>query len=89
MTWQPIATAPTGGGAESTTDPAWVEPPQLLVRVTDGRCHVVYWDSYYAALGGGFDGVEWHGWREYLSGDCPETEPTHWMPLPEPPQEDR
>jgi len=85
MEWQPIATAPKGGGAKMTTDPAWVEPPEILLYYPDGKQRIGAWDWYYADGGRGcVDGVAWVCMGELLSQhhDAP---PSHWMLLPEPP----
>lgn len=87
MEWQPIERAPKGGGAEMRTDPAWVEPPLVLLAFPDGEQAVCHWDWCYASGGRAFT----HGlsaWVEPTSGDLAALhygEPTHWMPLPEPP----
>jgi hypothetical protein len=85
--WQPIETAPKGGfpqgftGRRLVTDPAWVEPPTILAW--DGRqLQVVYWDWYYAEGGNGYT----PGCSAWVSPDGERVEPTHWMPLPEPPK---
>lgn len=59
MNWQPIETAPKGGGAERITDPAWIEPPIILLKSGEGIA-VCYWDWYFAEGGSGFtDGCAW------------------------------
>lgn len=85
--WQSIETAPKGGGAEMVTDPAWVDPPRILLRFEDGEISVAYWDWYWAEGGHGFNGQL--AWIEPCSGEQLSLhygKPTHWMPLP-PPQE--
>ena len=81
--WRTIDTAPKGGGAEMVTDPAWVEPPRILLRFEDGAVSVGYWDWYYAEGGRGCeDGI---AWIEPYSGErLSQHHPaaTHWMPLP-------
>ena len=82
--WQPIDTAPRGGGAEMVTDPNWVEPPQILVYCKNGEQVVARWDWYYAEGGSGHtDGVAWIAFSEQINRSI--AEPTHWMPLPAPP----
>lgn len=85
--WQPIETAPKGGGAKLTTDPKWAEPPKILMLFEDGNQCVVHWDAYYAEGGRGcIDGC---AWVEPVSGELAHLHfgmPTHWMPLPEPPK---
>ena len=84
--WQPIETAPKGGGAEMVTDPNWVEPPLILISFDGGIC-VCRWDWYYAEGGRGCtDGI---AWIEPLSSAAAHMHlgmPTHWMPLPAPPK---
>lgn len=85
--WQPIETAPKGGGAELVTDPAWVDPPAVLL-FCDDVSFAARWDWYYAEGGAGHDGRS--AWIICPSGervaDHFDGEPTHWMPLPEPPK---
>lgn len=82
--WQPIETAPKGGGAELVTDPAWVEPPKVLLLFENGEQVVGCWDWYYAEGGNGYvKGVS--AW--VVPPSCEQAalyydEPTHWMPLP-------
>lgn len=57
--WQPMETAPKGGGAELCSDPNYVEPPIILLCF-EGGFSVAYWDWAYAE--GGYyceDGVAW------------------------------
>jgi hypothetical protein len=85
--WQPIETAPKGGGAEMTTDPAWVDPPRILLQFDKGEISVGYWDWYYAEGGDGYD-PRYLAWIEPISGERLDEhvgKPTHWMPLPDPP----
>lgn len=88
MEWQPIETAPKGGGAEYTTDPAYIEPPTLLLLFENGQQAVCYWDWYYAEGGTGYrEGVS--AWIESISGEQASLHygvPTNWMPLPDPPR---
>lgn len=88
MEWQPIETAPKGGGAEMVTDPNWVEPPDILLFCEAGRQVVASWDWYYAEGGRGFtDGVAWVALGELVHMNYGM--PTHWMPLPPPPETDK
>ncbi len=87
MEWQDISTAPKGGGAEMVTDTAWVNPPKLLLYCADGNQAVAAWDWYYAEGGVGYG--QGSPWR-VCSGEAITdhfAEPTHWMPLPPPPQD--
>jgi hypothetical protein len=85
--WRPIETAPKGGGAELVKDPAWVEPPKLLLLFEEDQRAVGVWDWYYAEGGHGYrDDVS--AWLEPISGEQIALyygEPTHWRPLPAPP----
>ena len=81
--WQPIETAPKGGGAKRTDDPAWVEPPWLLVYGHDeDDMAAASWDWYYAEGGNGHDGGS--AWV-LVGGE--RVNPPHWMRLPAPPVE--
>jgi len=93
--WQPIETAPKGGGAEMVTDPEWVEPPHILLCFADepepvesSRVVIAYWDWYYAPGGDGYRG-DGSAWVIAFEGETTDrhfgNEPTHWMPLPAPP----
>lgn len=85
--WQPIETAPKGGGAERVTDPKWVEPPRILLHCADGTQVVAAWDWYYAEGGRGYtDSVAWIAFSEQVNRHFGM--PTHWMPLPSPPTKD-
>lgn len=87
--WQPIETAPKGGGAEIVTDPLYVNPPLLLLLFGGGEQVVCHWDWYYAEKGNGYrHGVS--AWVEPISGEQISfhlDEPTSWMPLLNPPKE--
>lgn len=88
MTWQPIESAPKGGGADRVDDPAWVEPPNILLRFENEEQSVCYWE--WSCAEGGRDyrvGVE--AWVEPVSGEIVSPhygDATHWMPLPDPPE---
>lgn len=82
--WLSIESAPKGGGAERVDDPAWVEPPEILLRWPDGSRAIGRWDWYYAEGGRAFtDGIAWTSpiggelLSEHFGGA-----PTMWMPLP-------
>lgn len=82
MQWQPIETAPKGGGADRVTDPEWVEPPKILLAFDGGEHCVCSWDWYYAEDGFGFRGPS--AWVEPVSGDLVAEhygEPTHWAQI--------
>ena len=72
MTWQPIETAPT-----EPIEPECPEGIEILVWVP-GR----YGDACFVA-----HYCSWpHGKAGWFSSDSlEEIKPTHWMPLPEPP----
>ncbi len=87
MNWQPIETAPKGSGMdgpESCSHPDYVEPPTILIFTEEGA-RVGYYDWYYhEGYGAGAEnGVSaWRGAEgERLYG------PSHWMPLPPPPEQ--
>ena len=71
INWQPMETAPRGGGADMVTDPGWVKPPRILLKFKDEVVSVAYWDFYYAEGGAGY--VDGFAWIEPCSG-----EPLHW-----------
>lgn len=78
--WQPIETAPKGGGAEMVTDQNYIDPPNILLKFDNGKQAVCHYDWYYPK-----DGCI-SGWVEPISGDqiaLHYGEPTHWQPLPE------
>jgi len=84
--WQPIETAPKGGGPEgvtSTEDPRWVKPPRILIKFADGDVSVGCWDWYYGDGGWGYiDGV---AWVEPISGEQLNQNygrPVEWMNIP-------
>jgi hypothetical protein len=82
--WQPMETAPKGGGADMVDDPAWVDPPRILLRFGAEGVAIGYWDWYYAEGGTGCtDGVAWIGCpcSERLA-DYFSTAPDGWMELP-------
>lgn len=86
MEWQPIETAPKGGGAESVKDPNYVDAPKILLYFGEGVVSVAYWDWSFAD--GGHYCSDGFAWLEPCSGDALNmhyNDPTHWMPLPEPP----
>jgi len=87
MKWEPIETAPKGGGADLVTDPAYVRPPKVLLLFEGGEQVVCHWDWYYAEGGNGYrEGVS--AWVEPVSGEQVSLHydnPTHWMSLAEPP----
>lgn len=85
--WQPIDTAPKGGGAEYVTDPEWVDPPQILLLFESKDISVAHWDWAYAP--GGYHCTDGVAWIEPCSGESLNLyygKPTHWMPLPSPPK---
>jgi len=82
--FRPIDTAPKGGGAELVSDPAYIEPPKILLLFADDVISVGYWDAYYAEGGRGYEGGL--AWIEPVSGerlDLNFDAPIGWMPLPE------
>jgi hypothetical protein len=86
--WRPIDTATKGGGAERIDDPAWVNPPEILLLFEGGEQCVGRWDLYYAEGGDGAWETNGIGWIEALTLEPVIrhlSAPTHWMPLPDPP----
>ena len=84
--WQPIETAKSYVAAQGkpyASDTAIL----LLFAGTKPAISVAYWDEYYAEGGAGCtDGV---AWIEPVSGEQVRQHyglPTHWMPLPPPPE---
>jgi hypothetical protein len=78
MTWQPIETAPKDGthillfDPEADYDSSWNDyEGRYLPRIA-----VAHWKPYPNGYG---------GWKGYYSGIDAIENPTHWMPLPEPP----
>ena len=77
MTWQPIETAPVDG-------------TEILLLI-DGKVIEGHWleieDPHYGSFGSWeLVVLPFHGCGCCASDDPPE--PTHWMPLPEPPEEE-
>lgn len=83
--WLPIETAPRGSGEDgpsNVNDPAYIEPPHLLLWTQEG-IRVGYYDWYYhPGYGRGADPNE-PAWRDADGGRL--YGPSHWMPLPPPP----
>lgn len=76
MTWQPIETAPKDGTAILLCD----EESGKWDNQQWSSCVVGWWDTD--------DEPEWRDNGDMgCNGQC-EYEPTHWMPLPEPPKPD-
>ena len=70
--WQPIETAP-----KDDTLRFLLEPKELSGRTRYGRVSVGYWAVSRQHIAGGY-------WSDdSLAGI---SQPTHWMPLPEPPK---
>lgn len=72
--WQPIETAPKNG------------THLLLFFPHENTIEVGYWDCYYAETGRGYEGCSAWCCSEYQPAAMAFDEPTHWMPLPEPPE---
>ena len=68
--WQPIATAPKDGRA---------------VLIYDGTTFVGFFAQYSMDDGKGGRRVYLERWEEASGDGNTEFNPTHWMPLPEPP----
>ena len=87
--WQEIESAPRGGGADRVDDPKWVHPPMILLWCPEEETVAIgCWDWFYAEGGQGYeDGIS--AWVDNGSGDLIAHlfgEPTHWLPIPPPPQ---
>ena len=86
MEWQPIETAPRGSGEDGPSDTRhadYVSPPQILLWTEEGIT-VGYYDWYYhEGYGRGAEPGE-SAWR--TNGGDRAYDPSHWMPLPPPPQ---
>ena len=96
--WQPIETAPKGVGAGLVTDPdfdggdygAYVKPPDILLYFpAENIMEVGSWDWYYAEGGNGYEGCSAWCCSAYEPAAMAFDEPTHWMSLPEAPQEQK
>lgn len=84
--WQPIETAPKGGGASRVDDPSWIDPPRILLYFpAENQIEVGYWDWYYAPTGHGHENCSAWVIGEYAPAAEALGEPTHWMPLPSAP----
>jgi hypothetical protein len=82
--FQPMGTAPKGGGAELVSDPKWITPPRILLLFENSIISVGHWDWYYAEGGSGYEGGE--AWIEPVSGerlDMYYDAPIGWIALPE------
>lgn len=85
MEWQPIETAPRGVSGRGKLSVCWM---LLAIPDGDGGLHIKtgmrVGDDFFAALtfycGGPFDG------KQYCLKET-KVDPTHWMPLPEPPNQ--
>jgi hypothetical protein len=83
MNWMPIESAPRDR-AVLVTFPA----ASIGKLITQPGVMVAYWDAYHSAEGRGYSGGS--GWTDASTGDecrLHYAEPTHWMPLPPPPEE--
>lgn len=86
MKWEPIETAPKGSGEngpESVMHPDYIRPPSLLL-FTDEGCTVGNYDWYYHPGYGAASGERDTAWCDTQGYSI---YPTHWMLLPEPPEE--
>lgn len=82
--WKPVDTAPKGGGAEFVDDPAYIQPPEILMTDESGQEFVVRYDAYYDVGGSGHD-QGGDGWVLALTGEQLHfyvDNPRGWMRLP-------
>lgn len=83
--WMPIETAPRDGTPVLVTFASGDIPSG---QMTMPGVMVAGWDAYYAPGGRGYDGG-CDGWVDTHSGEGCHLHyghPTHWQPLPEPPE---
>jgi len=83
--WQPIETAPKDASVLVTFTRGDIPEGQKSMP----GVMVAYWDAYYAEGGNGHDGVG-NGWTDAHSGEQCHLHyghPTHWQPLPVPPED--
>lgn len=73
MQWQPIETAPKDGGS------ILVYCPNMRIYGKNGNVVITYWQRHAA-----HDPRYAYGWVGLYDD---KNEPTHWMPLPQPPKE--
>lgn len=80
MNWQPIETAPKDGTKILVYEPA--------SEYTEGGVSLVSWDSWRISYPGCRTQWDWclPGSHQDEQGGCETVYPTHWMPLPEPPE---
>lgn len=85
--WLPIETAPKGVYREYITDKGYVEPPNILMYFPEeDKILICRYSFYRSPNGAGFEGYE--AWIVDETGELAIPgygQPTHWMPLPEPP----
>lgn len=75
MKWQPIETAPRDG----------THVLLLIGEVAIGGCWVLHSEGWESGI------PDWYGWdtdNDLILIEVPDDEPTHWMPIPPPPQTD-
>lgn len=53
-----------------------------ILVATEGTIGLVWWEDYAVEL---YDGVGWRDHGDMGWGGMIGAEPTHWMPLPDPP----
>ena len=74
-TWQPIATAPKDTDINS---PLY----RVLLQFPDGEVSVAYWDKCcnHSGMLAWIEPCSWEQLADHYGS------PTHWMPLPQPPE---
>jgi hypothetical protein len=80
MKWQPIESAPRDGTKILGFSPEFGQRETLMGRYQKGSPGYARWEEGDGPLNYGWD------WVEPISNSAFTWEPTHWMPLPEPPK---
>lgn len=83
--WQPIETAPRDGTAILLFYPEgrWIDPGEA--NDSDGQVQPDMIVARFDVEWGKRSGMDANCWEGYYNAFCGRGEPTHWMPLPDPP----